>query len=101
MEERQTASDSTLKTLFLGITLGTILGFLFAPEKGEEVRKTIKGKVNQVMEEINTQGNDIRNTIMNEVDDIQENIDGKISDAKSKINRAKDKVAKDVDEEDI
>ena len=49
-KNKKRKKNSLLTTLIIGGAVGSILGLLFAPKKGEELRKDIKDTASEVFE---------------------------------------------------
>ncbi|MEO6719982.1 MAG: YtxH domain-containing protein [Ferruginibacter sp.] len=62
---------STIKTLFIGVTVGAVLGILYAPAKGSETRR-----------KLSRQGDDLRNRF----NDLKESFNDKIDDFRDDVN---------------
>ncbi len=85
--------SKTLKSLVAGILGGAVLGVLFAPKKGTELRKEIqKDPVNAVKGAAKTMGDDISCTAKAVSND--EKVKKGLNKAKEIANKAKDKAEK-------
>jgi gas vesicle protein len=80
-----------LGALVLGAAAGAVLGLLFAPDKGSNLRKKIKedaeGLIDELAEKIN-EGKaaleDMKEKAMSKADDLRSKVDDEMEDYKSK-----------------
>lgn len=62
--------------LILGATIGAGLALLFAPKKGEELRKNLKNKLDDMLVKAsNTTPEEVKNEIENKIAEIKKEID--------------------------
>ena len=61
---------STIKTLLIGIGVGTVLGILYAPAKGEETRRKLARRGNDLRDRFN----DLKDSINEKLDDFRDNV---------------------------
>jgi len=92
-----------LKSLLAGLVTGTALGVLFAPKKGKETRKNIKGDFKDggtgystIKDTMTTMGKEIGDTAKHYYDEISDNEDVQKGVAKAKEygGKAKNKAGK-------
>ncbi len=63
---------SGLGKLFAGVAIGTGLGVLFAPKKGEETRKELKEKIDELINRAkDLDKEEVKETIQNKIEEIQ------------------------------
>ncbi len=62
---------TTANKFIIGVTVGAILGILYAPDKGSITRRKLNRTGNRVRETIN----DLRDAINDKIDDLKENVD--------------------------
>lgn len=70
-----------------GIAAGTVLGILFAPDKGSETRKKIASKGNDFKDEIKSKIDNLSSKFAKQVDSAQEKGDELIAEGKSTISQ--------------
>lgn len=80
------SSSKILTGVLIGAAAGTILGILFAPEKGLDTRKKISKKSSDLKDSLKTKFNDL-------VDTIAEQIESSKSEAESLMEEGKEKAA--------
>lgn len=73
-----TENTKLLGALVLGAAAGAVLGLLFAPDKGSELRSKIKGNLNDVIDQLSSkidEGksalNDLKDKAMSKADDLK------------------------------
>jgi len=62
------SSSRIIVGVLAGVTAGAILGLLFAPEKGEDTRRRISEKYNDLSDAIKDKLNDLVNVVKDEYD---------------------------------
>ena len=72
------SSGKLITGILAGIATGALLGILFAPDKGEETRKKISKK-----------GNDLTDSLKKRYDDLSEDISQKLHRGKEKTDSMK------------
>ena len=72
------SSGKLITGILAGIATGALLGILFAPDKGEETRKKISKK-----------GNDLTDSLKKRYDDFSEDISQKLNRGKEKADSMK------------
>ncbi len=73
---------------FAGLTVGAILGVLYAPDKGTNTRKKIVKKTQELAEDIEERFDELKEEVTDLVEDVKENL----SDKKEKLEDLKDKI---------
>ena len=63
-------TNKILTAVGAGIVVGTIVGVLFAPEKGSETRKKISGQVKKIVEDVQNKFRRGRNKFNDLTDDL-------------------------------
>ena len=61
---------STLRTFLLGVSVGTIVGVLYAPNKGSITRR----RLSERGEELRDQFNDLKSSITDKIDSLRDNV---------------------------
>lgn len=83
--------------LFIGAIAGSAVGFLYAPESGEQTRQRIKestqGALNGITGQLDSYGTDIRKTVdgitsgvKTKIDDYKNQIESKIQEVQNEVN---------------
>jgi gas vesicle protein len=76
-------NSKTVIALLAGIAAGTVLGLLFAPEKGSETR-------DKLSESLKNLGDSIKERAADEIDNLSEFKEKVVTNIKSKIKKAED-----------
>ena len=67
---------SGLGKFLVGIGLGTGLGMLFAPKSGEELRKDLRNKLDEFMDEVKKIDlEEVKDNFINKLDDLKQEIE--------------------------
>ena len=61
---------STIKTLFIGVTVGAVLGILYAPAKGSETRR----KLSRQGDDLKNRFNELRDSFNDKLDDFRDDV---------------------------
>ncbi len=83
--ENGNSASKIMASLILGITIGSVLGILFAPDNGKSTRKKILGKKDELAQAVREQFNDLMESVKGGVDHAKSGLDS----AKDEINQAK------------
>jgi gas vesicle protein len=83
--ENGNSTGKVIASLILGVTIGSVLGILFAPDNGRSTRKKILGKKDELAQAVRDQFNDLMDSVKTGVDHAKSGLDS----AKDEINQAK------------
>ena len=61
---------STIKTLFIGVAVGTVLGILYAPAKGSDTRR----KLSRHGDDLKNRFNDLKESFNDKIDDFRDGV---------------------------
>lgn len=65
-----------LGKLFAGVAIGTGLGMLFAPKKGEDLRKSLKNKIDEMIDKLKgIDSEEVKQTMEQKINEIKEELD--------------------------
>lgn len=81
----QNSTGKIIASVILGVTIGSVLGILFAPDSGRSTRKKILGKKDELAQAVREQFNDLMDSVKSGVDNAKSGLDS----AKDEINKAK------------
>lgn len=76
---------SKFSDILLGTAVGAALGILFAPDKGENTRKKLKGEAVKAKEKVAEKANEIADQITSTVSSQKENIETQLEDVVSNV----------------
>lgn len=76
---------SKFSDILLGTVVGAALGILFAPDKGENTRKKLKGEALLAKEKIAEKANELSEQISSTVSNQKENIETQLEDVVSNV----------------
>ena len=78
-----------VSALLLGAAVGSLIGILFAPDKGSETRKKISSKGNELTDAVKEKFDAIVDKFKKEVDDVKEKANDYAENGKSVIEKLK------------
>ncbi len=78
-------SSKLILGAMVGLAAGTVLGILFAPQKGSKTRRKIAEKGNDYVEELTVKFNDMVNTLTQKMDTLQEEAAALVERGKSAV----------------
>ena len=78
-----------VSALLLGAAVGSLIGILFAPDKGSETRKKISSKGNELTDAVKEKFDAIVDKFKKEVDDVKEKENDYTENGKSVIEKLK------------
>lgn len=86
------SSSKILTGVLIGAAAGTILGILFAPEKGLDTRKKISKKSSDLKDSLKTKFNDLVDTIAEQIESSKSEAENLMEEGKEKAAIAKNKI---------
>lgn len=86
-------SGKVIISLLAGIAAGSIIGILFAPDKGTDTRKKISKKRDDYMDDIKSKLDDLICSINDRFESSKEDVDDLIEKGKSKAQQIKRKIS--------
>jgi gas vesicle protein len=85
-----------LTGLLIGAAAGAVVGILLAPAKGEETRKKIAKKTNDLGENLKTRFNNVVDKLMEKVESTKGDAESSLSFAKTKAFEKLDEIEKSI-----
>ena len=86
------SSSKILTGVLIGAAAGTILGILFAPEKGLDTRKKISKKSSDLKDSLKTKFNDLVDTIAEQIESSKSEAENLMEEGKEKAAAAKNQI---------
>jgi len=86
------SSGKVLLGLLAGVAAGTLLGILFAPEKGSDTRKKFSKKGEDFADTLKEKFNEFLDSISENLDEVKEEVPGNAEEGKAKSRETDKKV---------
>lgn len=68
------STTKVVSGVLAGLAVGTVLGILFAPEKGSKTRNKIIDKRNDLMDKIKSKYSDLENSLKNDFKNVKNEV---------------------------
>lgn len=68
------STGKVVSGVLAGLAVGTVLGILFAPEKGSETRNKIIDKRNDLVDKLKSKYGDLENSLKNEFRNVKDEV---------------------------
>lgn len=97
MHNNNQTNDSFMM-LLKGMVIGGVLGVLFAPQKGEVMRRQLKKKLDETANDITTKTEDFKKSFIETKDNIVESVEDTGEKVSNQVSKTKDNIENKVND---
>lgn len=94
----QNNQQNTAMVFLRGLVIGSLIGILFAPKRGEDTRQELKDRVNRAMSNLNEGSDSLKQGVENIRDNLVSNIENAKDNITDKLETKKEQVTETVED---